>query len=131
MRAGVFGDSPGYLEGDIQLVKDRGAPRVFHDALGRMCKGSVYYENGPLMRCRQTRNVQLLARFSGSLRTYAKHPRKLRRHLQHQHDTGALVVCRLGRGCVVLMSPHPELTAKKKGILSSLLRAARKWSDER
>jgi glutamine amidotransferase-like uncharacterized protein len=128
-----FGASLGYMQGDMKLAKGRSAPKCFDSALDMLCRSEVYYENGPLLRCRESRKVRILARFSGRLKTYKKlheYPPGLRAKLRLQNGLGAVVACRYGKGCILLVSPHPELTSGKRLVLGALWRAAQKWCQE-
>jgi len=126
--AGDFGDSPGFMEGHVRLCASWTAPLEFRAALRQLTARQVYYENGPLFRCRESRNVRVLATFGSRLQVVRPHPAPLRKALARQPGKAAAVACRLGKGCVVLLSPHPELTAGCVGVLALLWSGAEAWA---
>ena len=123
----TFGSAQGYLEGQVRLSKAKGVPECFSASVGMLCRAPIYYENGPLLRCRESRRVRILALFSGRLKPCKKQPPHVRGKLRLQHGLGAVVACRVGKGCVLLLSPHPELTPGMRSVLGALWRAARQW----
>lgn len=126
LHADVFGCSMPYLEGQVRLRRAASAPAEFRGALDWLERHPLYYENGPLLACAGRRAV-VLARFAGALEPYRPQPPHLRAHLGTQKGAGAIVAVRVGRGCAVLVSPHPELSRAGTMILSSLWKAAREW----
>ena len=126
--AGDFGDSPGFMEGHVRLRASCTAPPEFRAALRQLTARKIYYENGPLFHCQESRNVRVLATFGSRLQVARPHPAHLRKALARQPGKAAAVACRLGRGCVVLLSPHPELTTGCAGVLALLWRGAEAWA---
>lgn len=126
----AFGCSQGHMEGTIKLSAGKWAPPTFRQAISSVTRTRVYYENGPLLRCRETKRLRILASYKGEMRPRKPHPLRLKRMLKKQSGKGAIVACKVGNGCIVLVSPHPEFTPYCRKVLADLERGARQWCCE-
>lgn len=127
----------GLVAGKIQLALSKHAPKPFLSLLKAWVDVPIYYEDGPLMVCKESTNCKVLMTFKGAVKR-TKLPRTVsqrkgwKKARSQMKAKAAIVACRVGSGCVILLSPHLELTdALSTNIFPSLIRAAQEWKTMR
>jgi len=131
----------GEVQGYIPLKEGSNpVPELLH-AIRPMLK-KAWYDNGPLMECAPCDDIRVLATYDGPLRREKhiskKAPVEVKAAMERawleeapkMHGKAAAVACRVGKGVVILMSPHPELSAGCYKVLPRLAAAAREWASE-
>jgi len=97
----------------------------------------VWFEDGPLLECIESADVHIILTYDGPCdREYAGLSKAKRAKMKSQwlndgpkmHGKVAAVVCRVGRGAVVLISPHPELSEGCHETLPRVAAAAMEWA---
>lgn len=125
----------GHICGDIECQVGSRAPSGLAEAMGSGTTG-IWYDNGPLFECDEGEDIVVVATFKGELdRERDKKERSKKRNEAKWKELGgrldgtpAVIACRVGRGAVVLVSPHPELSEDCEEILPRLVVAARAWA---
>ena len=141
----IFGfEEQGHVKGSIRLSPATHAQPQLLKALGKALEDELWYDNGPLFVCKteQDEDFSVLANYAGALdrdwsgvfggmtQTQKKKVKKGWGNEGPKMDQkAAIVACRVGRGVVILMSPHPELSDGMEAVVPSLALAARAWAD--
>lgn len=131
----------GEVQGYIPLKEGSNpVPELLHSMRPMFKK--AWYDNGPLMECTPCDDIRVLAVYDGPLRRERyfskKTPAEVKGAMERawleeapkMYGKAAVVACRVGKGVVILMSPHPELSAGCYKVLPHLAAAARKWATE-
>lgn len=127
----------GPVAGSINLEVAPRAPKQFVPLLKTFVNVPIYFEDGPMMVCRESTNCKVLMTFkSGLKRTKLPHTLQQRKlwlkAKSRMKGKAAIVACRVGEGCMILISPHLELTgALGVSIFPCLIRAAQAWKRTR
>lgn len=142
VHRGTFGFAEqGEVQGYIPLIEGSNTVPELLQAMKPMLK-KAWYDNGPLMECTPSDDIRVIAAYGGPLRRERyfskKTPGEVKATMERawleeapkMYGKAAVVACRVGKGVVVLMSPHPELSAGCYKVLPHLAAAARKWATE-
>lgn len=108
----------GERKGNTRLREGSKSVPALLQAMAPMLR-EAWYQNGPLFQCDESDEIRILATYT-SLKDAPKTAQKM-------YGSAAAVACRVGRGAVILMSPHPEFTPGCHDILPRIATAARLW----
>eukprot|EP00930_Biecheleria_cincta_P078224 TRINITY_DN6563_c0_g5_i1.p1 TRINITY_DN6563_c0_g5~~TRINITY_DN6563_c0_g5_i1.p1 ORF type:complete len:303 (+),score=65.38 TRINITY_DN6563_c0_g5_i1:75-911(+) len=136
----IFGFAEnGEVQGYIPLKEGSNpVPELLH-AMKPLLE-QAWYDNGPLMECAPCDDIRVLATYDGPLRrenyisekmstkVKADTERAWLEEAPKMYGKAAVVACRVGKGVVILMSPHPELSVDCHEVLPHLAAAAREWA---
>lgn len=132
-RPDIFGcASEGPLSGDVALksVSERGIPEDLQTAVKPMIPKVAYYD-GPMFEVIPGSGASILAKYGEPVGTTSKLASQWDELGSMMKGAAAVVAFRAGRGAVILVSPHPELTkdaVASEKVLPSLATAAREWA---
>ena len=128
----IFGNSGSLIRGHVGLKCGDQLPKPFQRVINRLAEEPIYYEDGPVFACKPDLKTKILAKFGGKFKLKRSRKFSGRKgicpHEKIMSGKCAIVAKKVGKGCVVLVSPHPELTsAIEKGFFPDIITAARAW----